>query len=98
MNEIIKKSKDLNLKLKTNAMVEEFLKLRKEIENNNYLKEINDKKEFYKKEYCHSKDLKMKKEYLKYEKEYHDHILVIQYNNVKEDVFDLLNEMSKILS
>ena len=60
--------------------------------------ELREKMEKIKRDNCKSRDEEKVKEYYRLEREYKDHILVKEYESSKEEIYDLLKEVSDILS
>lgn len=93
-------------KLKTiideEPLIVEYRRLKTLIENDEEIKEIQEKVVFYQKEMCKKMDddekyLHAKEEYEKYEKVYRNHPLVINFKELQQDVFEFLNEIKQIL-
>lgn len=90
MDEVIKKAEELADYLKNRDDLQEFLKLKQEFENNAELAQL-------RKDIALAKKENRLNEHAKLKQMYDNHPLVVNYYSLKDDIYSLLGEISKIV-
>ncbi len=99
MNEVEKKLEIVKDELYSNPLVLEYFRLKKSIEEDKELMELDKKIRTLQKELCYKnnkENIDNNESYMALKARFDNHPLVINYNKVKEEVFDLLNEIEEV--
>lgn len=91
-------SNKINQEIKKSAIYNDYVKLKKTIENDSYLADIKKRLQELKNEVCRTKDNSLINEYYELEKEYKSNSLVKDYLAVKDELNCLLKDIANILS
>ena len=99
MNEVEKKLDIVKDELYSNPLVLEYFRLKKAIEEDKDLMDLDKKIRTLQKELCYKnkkENIDNNEAYLALKNRFDNHPLVINYNKVKEEVLNLLNEIKEV--
>lgn len=88
----------INLLIKDSVAYKEYIFYKKEVEENDELNYLKSKLESLKKKNCKDKNEEFIHDYKKIEKEYKSNVLVQKYEQAKEELVVLLEDICDILS
>jgi len=91
-------AKDINEGIKNSSVYRQYLICKSNVENNEYLNSLKVRMEELKSLNCKGKDEKFIDEYYELEKKYMNNILVKEYEDSKKEMYELLKDISDILS
>lgn len=91
-------AKEINELIKNSDLYKRYLIYKKNIEDNNDLKELENKMNELKKNNCKNKNQELTDDYYVLEKKYKNNPLVMEYENIKKDMYELLSSISDILT
>lgn len=99
MNEVEKKLEIVKDELYSNPLVLEYFRLKKAIEDDEELMELDKKIRTLQKELCYKnkkENIDNNESYVALKARFDNNPLVINYNKVKEEVLNLLNEIKEV--
>lgn len=91
------KAKEINQMIKNSSVYIRYLECKKNIENDDYLNDLQFKMKTLKDQNCLEKDEKLINEYYKLENDYYSNVVVKEYQKSKDELSSLLNDIADIL-
>lgn len=88
----------INFLIKNSNVYKEYIECKKEVENDENLLKLKKEMDSMKKKNCKSHDENLINKYYGLEKEYNNNILVKKYNESKENLSQILNDICDILT
>ena len=95
MEEIAEK---INSLIKNSNAYKEYIECKEKVENDEKLIKLKKEMDYMKKKNCKSHDESLVNKYYELEKEYNNSVLVKKYSESKENLSQILNAISDILS